>query len=203
MGINEAADARSTLREAIDDWRSLQREMCPSVFRFHKPRQHPEKEGLLLPSSFDKSNREHLDIAELANLEFEVRLGQAYDAIDSLRTAVYVFNAAKGKKIQDIRGTAACTRANVILRNLQNDKYGCAKVYHLAYTALLSLGLPDSSELRPLPNNELWGRDMMTVHQPGASTNPEPWWWVVGKPPNESDEAWYIEREFQALGLLL
>ncbi|KAJ3554139.1 hypothetical protein NP233_g12484 [Leucocoprinus birnbaumii] len=35
---------------------------------------------------------------------------------------------------------------------------------------------------------------MTTVHGPGEST-PEPWWWMVGKPPSLSEEAWHIELD--------
>jgi hypothetical protein len=122
-----------------------------------------------------KKVRELLDIGELTDLKYELCLGQAYNVIDSLQTTVYMFNAAKGEKKQDVHGTATCTHANVILRNLQDDKYAYAKAYHLTYRALLSIGLLVSSELKPLADDKLWGRDMMAVHQPSDLAKPEPW----------------------------
>ncbi|KAJ3562098.1 hypothetical protein NP233_g9786 [Leucocoprinus birnbaumii] len=171
-------DARFQLRKVIDIWRILQ-----------------QKEQLYLPSSFDKERRQALDIGKIAEIEYQIRLGQAYDAIDSLRTAVYLYNSAKIQKRKHVRGNCYNTRANTILNQLSDDKYGCAQVYRLAYQALISLGLAEDSLLQPLHRDQLWGHDMTRMQGPGESSIPEPWWWMVGKPPDTCQEAWHIELD--------
>ncbi|KAJ3565830.1 hypothetical protein NP233_g7389 [Leucocoprinus birnbaumii] len=186
-------DARCRLRKSIDIWRVLQRELSPSVLPFIVINIRPEKEQLHLPSSFNEEQRQALEMGKIAEIEYEIRLGQAYDAIDSLRTAVYLYNSAMIKKRKHVRGTRYNTRANTILNQLSDDKYGCAQVYRLAYRALVSLGLSEDSLLQPLHRDQLWGRDMTRVQGPGESSTPEPWWWMVGKPADTCQEAWHIE----------
>ncbi|KAJ3576417.1 hypothetical protein NP233_g436 [Leucocoprinus birnbaumii] len=198
MDPEELEDARGILRKSIKQWRSLQCEICPQIISSTDfetvDNNRPERQKLLLPSFFGIDRAKSLGLEMLIQVEYHLRLGQAYDAIDSLRIAVYHFNAAKGQKKQHIRGVRYVTRANKILNDLAEDKYTCAQVYQLAYKALVSIGLPHDSELRPLHRSELWGRDMTTVYGPGGSA-PEPWWWMVGKPPSLSEDAWHTELD--------
>ncbi|TFK58066.1 hypothetical protein BDN72DRAFT_730605, partial [Pluteus cervinus] len=116
-------------------------------------------------------------------VEHALRDGQCHDALNSLRTAIKTFNANYHDKQTNMRGQHPNTRAQAFLDTLQKDKVSALDKYHCARQALLKLGLsPDNKSLQPLDKSQLWGRDMGIPAELGASKNPEPWFWVVGRP---------------------
>lgn len=188
-------DSRRDLRRAINQWRIRYRERFPQVFP-HTPTDFPEDETLELPSSYNTNHNQQFGLDTLAQLEYEIRLGHAYDTIDDLRTAIHVHNASNHEKRTQVFGQRPSTRARVVLNSLKQDIRECAKRYRLSYSALVALGLPKDSELKPIGESELWGKDMTSMSKLGDSKHKEPWYWVIGKPRDVSDGAWEQERMY-------
>lgn len=185
-------NSRRDLRKAIDQWRTRYHQLFPRVSP-HPPADHPESEILGLPSSYNAEDRQQFGLNTLATLEYDVRLGHAYDAIDDIRTAIHIYNASCQEKKTQVFGQRPQTRAWTILNSLKNDTRECAKRYRLSYSALLTLGLPKDSELKPIRDDDLWGKDVTSMTKQGDSKCKEPWYWVVGKPRDISDDAWELE----------
>jgi len=194
---------RVKLRQDLIDWRKRQHNYCPSL----KDRidavdpTSPELENLFLPSSFQRSSdRKKLGLAELAELEYELRLGQAYDALDDLRTKIKIFNTNLDFKKHNIFGQQSNTRARQYLQTLSVDKVSAADKYRQARQALLILGLSKTDQsLRPLHDHELWGKDTSHLAQLGDTKREEPWFWTVGIPSqlSKSEQTeWSVECEF-------
>jgi hypothetical protein len=193
---------RIKLRRDLIDWRKRQYNYCPSL----KDRidavdpTSPELENLFLPSTFERSSdRETLGLTGLAELEYELRLGQAHDALDDVRTKIKIFNANLDYKKRNIFGQRANTRAQQYLKTLSVDKVNAADKYRRARRALLHLGLPENDQsLRPLQDHELWGKDTGHLAQLGDTKREEPWFWTVGMPSQSEAEKndWSVECEF-------
>lgn len=157
----------------------------------------PELENLLLPSSFDVSDHQQLGLTELGKIEYQLRLGQAYDALEEVRTKIKIFNTNRDFKNKSIFGQGPNTRARQYLRTLSEDKVHAADKYRRAWRALLMLGLPKNHQpLRPLHDSELWGKDTSRPSQLGDTKLEEPWFWSVGIPSGLSDTEhaeWKVE----------
>jgi hypothetical protein len=183
---------RRDLHKAIDQWRTHYHQLFPQVSP-HPPADYPENEILELPSSYNAKDRQQFGLGTLANFEYEVRLGHAYDTIDDIRTAIHVYNATCHEKKTQVFGQQPQTRAWAIVNSLKNDTRKCAKRYQLSYSALLALGLPKDSELKPIRDEDLWGKDVTSMTKQGDLKRKEPWYWVIGKPRDISDDAWEME----------
>lgn len=189
---------RRELREATDKWRLCYRDLYPNLLP-HITAGQPENDKLELPSSYSTVQRQQSGIETLAEFEYEIRLGYAYDAIDDLRTTIHIYNASVREKKSQVFGQHPATRAGAILTSLKDDIRDCAKRYRLSYTALQALDLPENSELKPIGDDDLWGKDMTSTSKPGDSKRREPWYWVIGKPRDLSDAAWELECEYLSL----
>lgn len=155
----------------------------------------PREWALELPSSYSPDYHHCVGLDALSRFEYEIRLGRAYDSIDDIRTAIHIYNASSREKQTQVFGQRPITRAQAILSSLKNDIRKCAKEYRSLYVALLALGLPQNSELRPIGDDELWGKDMTSTSKEGDWKRKEPWYWVIGKPKDLSDGAWELERK--------
>lgn len=188
-------DSRQDLRDAINQWRVRYLKLFRHAFP-HGPASNPEDEILELPSSYSLNLHQQYGLRDLASFEYEIRLGYAYDSIDDIRTAIHVYNASTHRKRTEVFGQKPSTRAWGIIINLKNDIRECSKRYALLYKALHSLGLPVNSELKPIREDELWGKDMTSLRKQGSSKHKEPWFWVIGKPRDLSNDAWELERRY-------
>lgn len=162
----------------------------------HVSTEFPENETLELPSSYGIEQAQQYGLHALAQFESQLRLGRAYDAIDDLRTAIHLYNMGHHEKRNEVFGQRPNTRASAALRSLRQDIHDCARRYNSSYSALVALGLPKNSELKPISEKELWGKDMTLTGRLGDSKRKEPWYWVIGKPKDISDSAWGQERAY-------
>jgi hypothetical protein len=190
---------RIKLHQDLIDWRKLQYEYCPFLndcIDAVDPNT-PELTNLFLPSSFQGSS-DH-GVTELAKLEYELRLGQAYDALDEVRTKIKIFNANLAFKKDNVFGQRPNTRAQQYLKTLSADKVNAADKYRQARQALLNLGLSkDDQSLRPLHDHELWGKNASCLARLGDTKKEEPWFWAVGMPSKLSEAEqteWSVECE--------
>ena len=194
--------ARYKLQLDLVAWRQNQFDFCPLL----KPSfgaadsMSPEKEKLLLPSSFDQHLRQHFGLTSLALTEYKLREGQAYDALQDLRETIKIFNAHLDFKKTNVFGQRANTRAQDFLRQLSADKYSAAEKYRVARRALIALGLPESNTVfQELHDNHLYGKDMSRPAKMGDSKREDPWFWTVKMPSEltpEKQNEWSLESEF-------
>ncbi|KAJ3565721.1 hypothetical protein NP233_g7455 [Leucocoprinus birnbaumii] len=188
------SESRSDLRSAIETWRRELRTIYPDIPPLGSSA-YPEMDTLELPSSYSMLKIHEYNIAEFARLEFTIRLGVAYDAIDDIRSTIHIYNACKLVKRTEVFGQGPATRAWTILNGLKGDIRECAKRYQQTFQGLRQLGLPDTHELQQITEQDLWGKDMSSTKKKGDSKRAEPWFWIIGKPGNISDEEWKLELD--------
>ena len=199
--------ARNKLQRELISWRQTQVVICPLLEPYIGAVDpiSPEQEKLLLPSSFDQHRREGLGLTSLAAMEYQLREGQAYDALEDVREKIKIFNANLGFKKANVFGQRANTRAQHFLSQLTADKVSGAEKYCIARRALIRLGLSESdASLQELHDDQLYGKDASKPAGLGDSKREDPWFWTVGKPsgltPKEQTD-WSIECESSYINL--
>jgi hypothetical protein len=177
--------ARAKLRRDITQWRAYQINHFPKI-RDHIPitdSTRPEDDNLLLPSAFSLALRIDLGLGDVAAIEYDLREGQAHDALHAVREAIKTFNYNISFKKTNIHGQRANTRAQAFLQSLTRDKVSAADKYRRARAALVKLGLSqDDTTLQPLYDNELWMKNVNEPRKLGETVIPDPWFWTVGRP---------------------
>ncbi|KAJ6527320.1 hypothetical protein DFH09DRAFT_935635 [Mycena vulgaris] len=198
---NKAVTARANLRKELIAWRVNQFERFPALqsqITAVDPAA-PEREDLFLPSQLSDHMRRSLGMSELAAAEYELREGQAYDALADVRIAIKTFNFNVAFKIAQIQGQSSNTRAQNFLRTLANDRIVAADDYRRARAAMLRLGLsPTDKNLAHLVNDELYAKNTRDSPKMGESGDVDPWFWTVGRPANmtpREEKDWSVERE--------
>ncbi|KAK6980667.1 hypothetical protein R3P38DRAFT_2579598 [Favolaschia claudopus] len=158
----------------------------------------PENEKLHLASDFSESQREELNVCELASVEHALREGSAYDALRDLRLSIQTLNVNIAFKAANIHGTNATTRAQRFLKTLSNDIQVCATGYRLHRKGLVALGMEDDhASLKPLLREELRGKDGKAMAA-GQVKDSDPWFWRAAQPSDlsEKEEAeWCVALE--------
>ncbi|KAJ6543417.1 hypothetical protein DFH09DRAFT_1367992 [Mycena vulgaris] len=143
--------------------------------------------------------RRSLGMSELAAAEYELREGQAYDALADVRIAIKTFNFNVAFKIAQIQGQSSNTRAQNFLRTLANDRIVAADDYRRARAAMLRLGLsPTDKNLAHLVNDELYAKNTRDSPKMGESGDVDPWFWTVGRPANmtpREEKDWSVELD--------
>ncbi|KAJ6559495.1 hypothetical protein DFH09DRAFT_1316801 [Mycena vulgaris] len=159
----------------------------------------PEKEELFLPSHFTAAMRSELKLEALAQVEYELREGQAFDALGEVRTAIRTLNYNLQIKKAIIHGVGANTKSQNFLKTLSNDIQIAADTYRRARTALLALGLSETDgALQELRKSDLFGKSGQRVAM-GHSKLVDSWFWTtIGRGANLSQEEeaeWEAEME--------
>ena len=122
-----------------------------------------------------------LGLDALTAIEYDLREGQAHDALHAVREGIKTFNYNLAFKKVNIHSQSANTRAQTFLKGLAADKVSAADKYCRARDALLKLGLSETDDvLRPLVDNDLWMKNVSMTRQIGDDDKPDPWFWNVG-----------------------
>jgi hypothetical protein len=191
--------AKAKLRRDIIKWCQYQYENYPRMRDFipQVASSTLENDKLCLPSSFSAHLRLHYQLTELANVEYDLREGQAHDVLQSVRLSIQEYNLNNKYKRDFVHGIHPNTRAHSFLQSLDKNKVFAADKYRNSRSALLSLGLPeDDKTFKPLLNSELWMKRVDTLHIFGGSKIEDLWFWTVGRPSglSESENAeWSLE----------
>jgi hypothetical protein len=193
--------ARKKLQQELITWRQTQFVVSPLLKPYIGAVDPtlPEMEELMLPSYFDQHMRKHLGLTSLATIEYQLREGQAYDALEDVREKIKIFNANLDFKKANVFGQRANTRAQAFLSQLAADKVNGAEEYRVARRALIRLGFSESDmSLQELHDDQLYGKDASRPARLGDSKKEDPWFWTVGRPsglaPKEQTD-WSLECE--------
>ena len=193
---------RAKLRRDIIKWRKYQYEHYP-LLRDHIPpvdMTTPENDNLFLPSAIPRPLRELYQVMPLAQLEYDLREGQAHDALNQVRDSIKDYSCNLAYKKAYVFGQHPSTRAHEFLCSLARNKVAAADKYRNARNALLGLGLSDNdSTFQPLEDSDLWMKNVVEPHVFGGSRIQDPWFWTVGRPSglSENEETeWTLEGAF-------
>lgn len=195
---------QSKLSTDLVAWRQLQLSMFPElaqepIFEDAVDLAAPETAKLHLPSSFSQEYRLKYGMEDLAHIEWSLRHGEAYDALEKLRSVIRTWNVNFKFKIKNVRGQAANTRAQQYLKTLTDDKKAAAEKYTRARNAMINLAKSQTfkidKDLLELGYEDLWGKNTSQPSQTGEQRAEEPWFWNVGG-SKEGSNSWTIESQY-------
>lgn len=154
--------ARAKLSRDLGLWRKVQLQHFPKL-RDHIPLVDfttPEEEELKLSSAFTLEMRHLLGLAKLGDIEYNLREGQAYDALQSLHQVIQEFNYNLLDKRGNAHGVQATLRSESFLSLFTADKHAAAAKYKVARQALISLGLSEDDPIwRPFTRYRAVGKE--------------------------------------------
>jgi hypothetical protein len=140
-----------------------------------------------------------MKLAALAQVEYSLCEGQAFDALCDVRTAIRTLNYNLAFKKMQIHGVGPNTKGQNFLKTLSNDIQVAANTYRHARRALLALRLNENDgTLKELVRSDLFGKGGRRAKM-GDSKTHEPWIWTTGRAASlsEAEEVeWEAERRF-------
>jgi len=99
----------------------------------------PEKEKLQLPSDFSAEARERLGLVSLADIEYQLRCGQLYDALEKLRGALGLKSFLVRRKYKLASGQGALLRSETEIERAGRQVRKWKDVYQRGWRALKAL----------------------------------------------------------------
>ncbi|KAJ7483686.1 hypothetical protein B0H11DRAFT_1914569 [Mycena galericulata] len=141
---------RTALIKRIRAFRKMQRTYMPNVRRFLTPSQRevwdtePDREAeairLFMPSDIaDKVKRTKACAAGLADVEGELRVGEAREALEALRQGLHAWTLTNRFRLRNCTGQHALTRGQGVLRQINMRIYKAKLRYRYARNAVSCL----------------------------------------------------------------
>ncbi|OSC96771.1 hypothetical protein PYCCODRAFT_1472340 [Trametes coccinea BRFM310] len=156
-------ERENALKRRIDSWFQIQRTHMPDVvsYRNRLSADLPDHRAYNLPLLLPSFALSVFTVSpELADIEWRLRLGQAFDALNDLRTHLELRSHLYKFKDRFTRGQRANTRAQTVIKSVDSKIDVDAERYRIAYTALLALR-PHAkkadlfAQLRPLEKSDI------------------------------------------------
>jgi hypothetical protein len=190
---SEIQKARQRLRADIKKWRNQQQEVMPSATDLVMEVwiSDPEHETLYLPSDIALDKHAEYGLSRLAVEELQLREGEAYDALDSVRHAVKYATCLRADKHKHAKGQMMNLRAGDLVRDAENKQAKCVAKYQHARLAMIGLGRSAEYLQETFPEmkpQDLWMKDVSDKHKVGDGMVTEGWIWRVGALGNMSEE---------------
>ena len=152
-----------------------------------------------LPSSFSKSERVQLGLEQVAEVEAELREGQANVALESLRASLAEKLLRFRTEVKPAKSQRTMTRAWDSIHRADRQIRGAAQCYRLARTALEGLGV--SSKLLErygeIQKKDLkMSRDIVEENRVGQRSWELPWFWRLDRKWDKDRDEFLKECEF-------
>jgi hypothetical protein len=143
-----------------------------------------ERVRLLLPSSFTKSERIQMGLGQVAEVEAELREGQANDALEALRAGLAEKSLRFRTEVKPAKSQKTMTRAWDSIHRADKQIRGAVQCYCLARSALEELGA--SKELlkryQEIQKKDLkMSRDVVEENRVGQRSSELPWFWRLDR----------------------
>ncbi|KAK7027904.1 hypothetical protein VNI00_015120 [Paramarasmius palmivorus] len=155
-----------------------------------------ELSPLILPSYFDSDRRIICHLQQAAEIERDLREGQANDLLEEVRCRILTRNHIAVVKKVEATGQQHHTRSLGLMKTQTNGAKTAMRLYNHNREAMLSLG-PESmdSQYQKLEANQLWVTNHRRQRNLGEPRS-DPWYWNVSfrsKTDDEDDNAWLTE----------
>ncbi|KDQ18432.1 hypothetical protein BOTBODRAFT_171279 [Botryobasidium botryosum FD-172 SS1] len=180
--LEDIERCREQLFNEVSQLRKYQDRELPQLRDHLTPVSPEDVENIILqlPSDFGATDRTQLGLDALGKCEYDLREGEAYDAIRHLREALKENFISVQFKKKNIHGQKDSTRSHTVLKKMKEDVHQCAQKYRQARAALVSLGLNTAStKLQPLHNRDCYLRNVTQKRRLSAEEVAEPWFWTL------------------------
>jgi hypothetical protein len=135
---------------------------------------------LPLPSFIGVDACKSLERTSLMGQEIQLRLGQAYDALEDIRVALAHKSLLYRNKVQKSDNNKQSTRAFDAINRVSSTISRHATTYRVAYNALKNMdGL--EADLKPISNSDLkLAGDITEENRVGQKSDTLAWFWKLG-----------------------
>ena len=143
-----------------------------------------ERLDVWLPSSFTEAERGHMGFGQVADVEAELREGQANDALEALRAGLAEKSLRFRTEVKPAKSQKTMTRAWDSIHKADKQVRGAVQCYRLARSALEGLGA--SKELlhrfQEIQKKDLkMSRDIVEENRVGQRSSELPWFWRLDR----------------------
>lgn len=156
-----------------------------------------EDETLFLPSDFPSHQHASLGLGEMAEIEYQLREGEANDAVGSLCQSIIHSMVLLETKGKHSRGIYQNTRALKYINNVKDKKAIWASRYRAARLALLSLsGQKELDDFPTLKDEDMFAKNAAGAHGLGDGSKADSWIWTFGnlKGMKEEEKAEFVSE---------
>jgi hypothetical protein len=143
---------------------------------------------LLLPSSFTEAERDKMGLEKVAEMEAELREGQANDALEALRDSLAEKSLRFRTEVKPAKSQKTMTRAWDSIHKADKQIRGAVRCYCLAHNALKKLGVANELlvKYQEIQKKDLkMSRDVVEENRVGQRSAELPWFWRLD---NKCDE---------------
>ena len=143
-----------------------------------------ERVAIWLPSSFTKSERVQMGLGQVAEVEAELREGQANDALEALRAGLAEKSLRFRTEVKPAKSQKTMTRAWDSIHRADKQIRGAVQCYHLARTALKALEVSSVllGQYKEIQKKDLkMSRDVVEENRVGQRSSELPWFWRLDR----------------------
>ena len=152
-----------------------------------EPEITPEKVVLSLPSNFTLQQREEYGLQGLGNMEYELREGQANDALERLRECLAEKSLRFRKEVRPAKSQKKMTRAWDSVHRVDNQIRQAVVTYRTARRAIGELGgAVDLERFQEISKSDLkMSGDVVEENRVGQRSSVLPWFWRLDRKAKE------------------
>ncbi|KLO05566.1 hypothetical protein SCHPADRAFT_946616 [Schizopora paradoxa] len=188
------------LIDRVDAWRPKQFEWMHTIRHVLEREESPPADvsispsfTLYLPSDFPSEERKELKLNDLAEMELELRKGQASEVLNELRQQCKVNAMLQLDNEENDRGTRANTRSHKARNEAHRLKQHWILEYKSIRASMVSLGLDKKSYFKDLNESDCYRQRTDKPHVLNTGTKKDGWIWSIGsdsdsKPVGKLDE---------------
>jgi hypothetical protein len=136
--------------------------------------------AIWLPSSFSKSKRAEMGLGHVAEVEAELREGQANDALEALQAGLAEKSLRFRTQVKPAKSQKTMTRAWDSIHKADKQIRGAVQCYRLARTALEALEVSSEllSQYKEILKEDLkMSRDVVEENRVGQRSSELAWFW--------------------------
>ena len=174
IGVDlEESDEETFFLDAESEWEEEEDMEVPA-----------EQVRLWLPSSFTKAEQAQVDLGKVAEVEVELREGQANDALEALRAGLAEKSLRFRTEVKPAKSQRTMTRAWDSIHRADKQIQGAVQCYRLGRGALEGLGASDEllSRYQEIQKRDLkMSRDVVEENRVGQRSSELPWFWRLDR----------------------
>ncbi|EDR04394.1 uncharacterized protein LACBIDRAFT_304634 [Laccaria bicolor S238N-H82] len=173
------------LAREIHSWRKTQLRATPAIENHIEATDvhvEAEEEPLYLPSDFLPEEHGSLGLTTVAEVEYQLREGEANDAVTSLCQAIIHGMVLLENKSQHSRGVYQNMRALTYMNNVKDRKAAWASHYRHSRNKILHLaGKTLLDDFPPLLDQDMFAKNAAGARGLGEGSKTDSWIWTFGK----------------------
>ena len=175
----------------------------PGASKFALEHNPVEEEDLFLPSNLPKSLHNEPWFTRMAQIEKDLRMGQAEDSLSSLRLALKYRDSLRNGRKKLAPGNKNSTRAATVLQRATYFVESKAEAYRRAREAMLELGMPeDDKRYPPLLAAQVFVKRTSGPKELGEGSFTGSWIWEKGPRgilSDDEEDEWEEEGEVHTI----